>query len=215
MSTDKVRITGSRVEVLNRGLRDLAPAMKRIGILLVGRSKEAFTTQRRGGFAWPGRAVPNVPGILRDLERGTNIKARRFQDRPALKDTGALRRSIAWKPMTDHTLVFGLPGAADSIRAYGQRHQLGGTETIRVTATMRANLAKWLRRERKARAKRTRLQQEGRTLSKADPNALGWLFNTPEVEITVPSRPFILVTALEREEINAIVRAHLGIRREV
>lgn len=74
--------------------------LKRIGLRLVAYARDAFQKQESAVGAWPERYPQDSPpklnyaGALNDLNAGGRIKARRYADRPAAIDTGALRRSI-------------------------------------------------------------------------------------------------------------------------
>lgn len=77
------------------GIADMEKMLDDIGGLLTSEAQMAFRNQGwRGGTAWPPRQIPNVAGIVRDLERGGQPKRRRFQDVETLVDTGRLRGSF-------------------------------------------------------------------------------------------------------------------------
>lgn len=86
---------------LRKRIEDPSRLMKRLGMLVVGESQKAFNDQALGEIKWehryPNQADPvmNIAGALMDLKRGPSIKSRRFDRRPALADTGMLRRSIS------------------------------------------------------------------------------------------------------------------------
>src|SRR3990172_11172050 len=86
---------------LSADLSNPARTLKRIGALLVAQGQRAFREQRFGSAKWPARysgisgPYVSVAGVLADVAKGSNPKARRFADRvPALVDTGLLRRSL-------------------------------------------------------------------------------------------------------------------------
>ena len=79
----------------------------------------AFQKQGRK-TKWEPRSVPNLPGIIRDLEKGGNISKRRFDPRPALIDTGRLKNSGATRIVGD-TIYWG------TNVPYAGLHQWGGT----------------------------------------------------------------------------------------
>lgn len=120
-------------------------AKLRVGALMVGRVGQAFDqqgSQTRGGEAWPARGVPNLAGALSDLAQGATIKARRFDTRPALVDTGELRASVSWRATGD-----GIEFGSQLDRASAM--QRGEPSEIPVTPTIKQNLADWLRANRK------------------------------------------------------------------
>lgn len=79
----------------DEGIIDREAALEEIGVFLTSEAQAAFRSQGwRGGTAWPPRMVPNIAGILKDLQTSANLKRRRLQARPALVDTGGLRGSF-------------------------------------------------------------------------------------------------------------------------
>jgi len=89
---------GAKMERFEKGLENPKAALTAIGVMMVAESQDAFQQQRHGSVEWPARSNPNVYGILADFAAGKSAPpARRFQDRPALIDTGRLRSSIAFR----------------------------------------------------------------------------------------------------------------------
>lgn len=188
----EVRYEGTAVELLSNLLKRPGAVLARFGTWWVQQMRSAFRTQGRGK-PWAPRRVPNYPGALRDLEGGPNIKGRRFDERPALIDTGRLRDSIAWRFLGPARIEGG------TTVPYASLQQLGGISTVRITETMRANLAKWLKRR-----------------GKKDPEARrswGWLFNRKgggirtEQLFRVTARPFVEFLARDRAQLMLYWRA--------
>jgi phage gpG-like protein len=176
--------------------KNLAPeamlrSLERVRVLMVGRTQHAFDTQGRPGSTWKPRRVPNVAGILKDLERSAATPPRRrFEPRPAAIDTGALRASITGRIVGTESVEYG------SKLAYADSVQLGKAGRVEITPTARRNLAALVKRRRD-------LQK-----------SLGWLFNErgrparPRRAIAThpPARPFVLFTVDDRKAVQQIVR---------
>jgi hypothetical protein len=65
---------------------------------MVAESQQSFRDQRFGSDAWEPRAPVNVFAIIADFHAGKKSPPqRRFESRPALRDTGRLAQSISWK----------------------------------------------------------------------------------------------------------------------
>lgn len=158
--------------------------LKQIGILMVAESQNAFKAQAFDGKQWPARSKINTAGILSDFAQGKDKPPkRRFETRPALIDTGALRKSIAYL-VTSSTVRVG------SALKYAARHQIGGTTPgITVTQDIQQKLAKWLRR----RAKDVKAK-------------LGWLLNkkftNQKIKTKVPKRPFVGFTSQTKKTVK-------------
>lgn len=185
-SLPRVRWRGTRVQVLADALSNVKPILKKVGLWLVRATQQAFRAQARGMFGWKKRRVPNIPGVLRDMERGITVPGRRFKDRPALVDTGMLRNSIAYEFVNPTTIRFGtnLP--------YAAVHQRGGVSKIRLMPVMLTNLAIWLR------------SQQGEKWR----DSFGWVFSKKPgstLSFRVAKRPFVLVSEGDRAEIRRII----------
>jgi phage gpG-like protein len=172
-----------------------ARLMPAVGQLLVSLSKRAFRDQRFGEMLWPSRyptqAPPkiNIAGAVQDLGHGPNVKARRFQDRPALLDTGMLQDSIVAKPGADRVEV-------GSVMPYAKQHQVGGTSTQPITPAVRKNLGKFLK---SAKGKPYRPK-------------LGFLFQRKELKTKANARPFIGLTDEGRKRIVVLLEGELGMK---
>ena len=184
----KVRIEG-RARKMRDQLNDPTPILKKIGALLVADSQQSFKAQRLGKIGWRPRTVPNVAGVLQDFATGRKTpKARRFDERPALSDTGALARSISFEVQGTKSVVVG------SRLSYAKVHQEGGvSRTARITKEVQNRLSDWLASASGKRWKGT----------------LGWLANEKQrgktLSIRIPRRPFLGLTIQTRRYIKKAI----------
>lgn len=132
-------------EKIETAAKDTTPLMKQIGALNVEASQNAFNEQKFGKFKWPERypnqRAPklNVAGALSDFNAGKkNPKPIRFEDRPALMDTGHLQQSITFQVLNSTTEETG------TTKPYANLHQQGGKSTQPVTNTAKEGIADWL-----------------------------------------------------------------------
>lgn len=148
-----------------------------IGVEMQNASRKRFETQEGpDGGRWPERSVPNIPGVIRDLERGPHIQPKRFDGRPALIDTGALRNSIQYEIKDNDTV------AVKSTSAYAELHQQGGEYRIPVLPVARENLRLLLKAHKNA---------SQASLIKRHEHPLRMLLVASEVTGEVPPRPFL------------------------
>src|SRR3990172_5087698 len=88
---DLRKIDKIRANLKKRGIVILQKLADRF---IVSDATRSFSKQVLGNIKWkpryPGQKPPyiNVAGALQDLNQGSAIKARRFQNSPALMDTG-------------------------------------------------------------------------------------------------------------------------------
>lgn len=182
--------TLAQVEAL---LRDPSPVLFALGEAAVSFSVRAFDDQAFAGDPWPERypnqdsgEMVNVAGVLADLNAGlTSIPPRRFEDRPALVDTGALRDSINWRRVDQDAVEVG------STLPYADTHNRGGESRQPVTPGARKLLARFLRRNKRSRPW---LRER-----------LGFLFGIKELVTRVNARPFVGVTDELLETLEDIV----------
>jgi phage gpG-like protein len=169
---------GAKLDRLGRALANPTAALRQIGALMVAESQAAFRNQSFGDTRWPERHSPNIFGILADFHAGRSAPpSRRFQPRPALRDTGRLSGSIAFE------LVGRYAVRAGTNVEYAEVHQTGGkVESVPIDVQVRTALWAWLKRKPKALRKQ-----------------LGWLLNKKfrdkRLQSTVPARPFVGVTS--------------------
>lgn len=161
-------------------------ALRQIGAIAVAESQAAFAAQRHGNKSWRARSTPNVMGIIADFSAGRTPPGRRFDARPALRDTGALARSIAFQ-VRSPVVEWG------SNLHYARLHQFGGTSrSATITGTIRTKLWKWLQRQ----SREIRVQ-------------LGWLLNDKfrgqSITSRIPARPFVGITQRTRMAVQRII----------
>lgn len=148
---------GPRLRALAELLERPRGILEAIGGLIVKESGKAFREQRLGNFPWKPRVNPNWPALLRDAESGAaKPPQRRFQERPALMDTGLLARSIAHRVVSNTDVEVGVAGVA---KVYGDKHQVGGeVESVIVTKAIQHRIWKWISSatgsDKKTRARR-------------------------------------------------------------
>jgi len=200
---------GRKIQRWEKALDNPQKALKQVGIMMVAESQRAFVEQKFGGQPWRERAVPNVMGIIADFAAGrTKPKARRFDARPALMDTGALAKSISYRIISADTVEVGtnLPYAPTL-------HSGGKVQSETITEKVQDALAKWLKSQRNAIGRKTK---DGRTKEqKADRVAvledkLGWLLDKAirgkKLEMDVPKRRMVGVTKQTKKDIRQIVK---------
>ena len=179
---------GAKVERIEANLNRPEAALKQIGAMMVSESQRAFKAQKFGKDAWQGRAPVNVYGIIADFAEGKKKPPdRRFQTRPALRDTGRLAASIAFQVIGSDTVEVG------TNLEYASVHQAGGRiESKKITPTVRKALWAWLKKQ-----------------SKELKGQLGFLLNkkfeNKSLVGEVPARPFIGVTDQTIEDVEEAI----------
>ena len=135
---------GAKVERIEAALLKPQAALKQIGAMMVAESQQAFKDQSFGGKPWAARAPVNVYGIIADFAEGKKKPPeRRFQDRPALRDTGRLSASIAFQIVAADTVEVG------TNLDYANVLQVGGTiKSKKITGSVRKALWMWLKRQK-------------------------------------------------------------------
>jgi phage gpG-like protein len=164
-----------------------------IGKLIVATSQQAFDDQGLGEFKWapryPRQSSPkvNIAGIVEDFRKGVNPPVRRFEDRPALVDVGTLSGRLTYRVIDDLTVEAG------SYLPYAGVHQHGGESRQTIDATVRANLATWLKTKRRSHKRKVR---KGERESGQEPfsKKLGFLFREDELVTQIGARPFVGIT---------------------
>lgn len=186
---------GDKVRRWRRNLNNPSGALKQIGALMTAESQRAFREQKHGEEEWPERAPVNLFGIISDFHAGKkNPPARRFETRPALRDTGRLSASIAFKLISKDTVEVGsnLPYA-------GVQHHGGEVESLPITEQVQLLLGAWIFRI-------TGTQNESRA------DKLSWLLSKKwrdqTLTMTVPARPIVGVT----KQTYADVKEAVGVR---
>ncbi len=161
-------------KLLFRGQR-LRGLLRSIGQQSVNDSKKAFTEQKFDGKSWIARAVPNLPGIVRDLTGGPSIQHTRFESRPALVDSGWMRDSLNFRIV-----------GKDSVEVYTEAeyaglHMTGGPWKMLVPLVAKKNLKHIL--------KQTRGQRSGPFWEHR--GILSFLAIADSISGEVPPRPFM------------------------
>jgi len=167
---------GDKMRRFKTNLANPGAALKQIGAFMVSESQRSFKLQKFGKTGWRERAPINVFGIISDFHAGKKAPPnRRFDTRPALRDTGRLAQSIAFKVSGDTVTV-------GSNLPYAGVHQHGGpVESLPITQAVQTALGKWLQ------GKGSELQEKlGPLLS---PSKTG-----KTLKMEVPARPFVGVT---------------------
>lgn len=177
---------GDKARRMSRALQDPQKALKQIGAMMVAESQAAFEAQRFGSESWKERGRVNTFGILSDFEAGRTPPSRRFERRPALRDTGRLASSIAFAVRSPVVEVgTNLP--------YANVHQVGGeTTSARITPDIRRKLWTWLK-------------QQSRDIRRQ----LGWLLNAKfrneSLTTSVPARPFVGITENTKRNVRRLI----------
>ena len=169
---------------------------RQIAALLQASSQRAFVDQRFGTEVWPprypnqdGAPFANVAGIVADFNRGMNAPGRRFENRPALRDTGEMMNRLRGSA----AVVFGdFEVTVKSDVPYADKHQTGGKSSQPVSPQAKTILAKLLKKRPELRSR------------------LGFLFSLDELETEVNKRPFIGVTEETKPKIVRTVEHNLS-----
>lgn len=178
---------GAKIERIEKNLDGPARALKQIGALMVSESQRAFKDQAFGDKRWRPRAEVNLFGIIADFHAGKSTPPkRRFQTRPALRDTGALARSIAFQ-------VKGNVVEVGTVMHYAEVHNEGGTvESKPLTDKVRELFGNWLSKQGLSMRRR-----------------LGWVlgeeYRGEKLKAEVPARQFIGVTPATLKTVDKII----------
>lgn len=196
---------------LGRKLENPSPLLKQIGLALLRESSAAFDKQAFGDVPWlvryPNQAEPFVSyaGAVADLERGPNIKARRFDRRPALVDTNTLRRSLSPAAGTLGQSRYWVEVGTNV--PYAEESHRGGLTVQPITKTVKKNLGLWLKkinkkadRERRAGALTPKTH---RMLTASE--KLVFLFHIDELETMHVPRPFVGITPQGDKDIQRLM----------
>jgi hypothetical protein len=183
--------TNDFMKTMRKRAEDATNYVIRAGQIAVDYCRKAFSDQSFGGTPWPARKTPSIMGVAQDLSVGPTVREERFRSRPALYVTGALKNSIGWEVQSRHSIriISRLP--------YAKAMQEGGqSKVIRITKTVRRNLAEFLR---------------GHPQHRKD---LAFMFNVPSVSSDVKPRPFIGITPDLADHLQALARDFLMQRGE-
>lgn len=176
---------GGKLSRIRARLDNPSGALKVIGALMTAESQAAFKEQTFGGDAWEPRARLNVFGIISDFHQGRKAPPRRrFETRPALRDTGRLAASISFRLIGPNIVEVG------SNLEYAGRMNFGGeTESKPINEQVRTLLWSWLKEQDRSMRRR-----------------LGWLLNKKfagqTIKGEVPPRKFVGVTDKTRDYVR-------------
>lgn len=178
---------GAKLKRINGKLVDPSKALKQIGVMMVAESQASFKAQKFGNRKWRERGKINVFGIISDFAQGRRKPpARRFETRPALRDTGRLANSIAFA-------VKGKVVEVGTVVPYASLHNFGGvSKSEKITPTIQQGIWSWLKKQNRELKSR-----------------LGWLLNkkfrNQQLETRVPKRQFVGVTMQTRKAIKKTI----------
>lgn len=167
---------GDRVRRWIRSLDKPERALKQVGVLMVAESQGAFKRQGFGRKKWQARAPINVYGIIADFSQPKAPPSRRFDDRPALTDTGQMRKTIDFDFLGVKEIEVGSNLDHSGVLNFG-----GPIESKPLTETVQRRISRWLK---------TQSRQVRRQLSKlVRPSMTG-----KTLKGEVPARPFVGLT---------------------
>ncbi len=193
------------------------PLMKQIGILGVAASQKAFRLQALGDIKWepryPSQRRPkfNIAGALMDWKSGrANPKPNRFQDRPALFDTGSMKNKLTYMVSGALGVKWGTP------QQYASLHQEGGEVSIGYDDATAKRISEWLYKKAPLKGKmftgvlRTNKVKTGLsgTTSRNDyAKHVRPLIKARVWEQNIIARPFVGVTLELELDINRTIKA--------
>lgn len=182
---------GDKLRRVESTLANPTRVLTQIGALMVADSQQAFVDQKWEGKPWKPRSVPNIFGLIADFAAGKKPPARRFEARPALRDTGRLAASIAFRVAGNATEVgTNLPYAATL-------NDGGEVESEKITEQVQEALWKFLKGPGKPWQKR-----------------LGWLLNkkyrNTKLKQKVEPRQFVGLTPQLVEDIRETIGAEIA-----
>lgn len=196
----------TRDQVL-RLIRDDRAVRSIVGLYTVAAAQRAFVDQRSpDGTPWPARYPNqaedhlNVAGALEDLRTGADIKKRRYDQRPAGRDTGDLLGRLSFDVSGD-SLTIG------SDVPYAKKFQVGGESTQTLDSQTIANLVKFLAKKRRSEKRRAR--EAGRSVRKTvEEVRLGpvlgrYRSGVREWKTTSPPRPFVQLGEQDSDDLAA------------
>lgn len=185
-------------------MADPQRVLRIVGGVAVARSARCFIEQQApDGTPWPARYPNqtgdflNIAGAIEDLRSGTRIKARRYQNRPAGRDTGDLAGRVNYE-VAGNSLHVG------SDVPYADRFHYGGQSTQAISAIVRDNLRQMLRRKRRSRR---RSGQGGRSVEEM---RLGPLFRAQTWTTDSPARPFVGLSRQDMTDLQQLLADAAG-----
>jgi phage gpG-like protein len=187
--------------------------MKGLGAEALAYSQQAFDRQALGSQIWSPRypkqtgAKVNIAGIVADFLAGKrNPPERRFVDRPAGLDTGALKRSLT---PAKALKTEGFAVTVGSVQQNASAVQFGGRSEQKITKSVVELLADFMRKSRK-RIKKARKVSQPITAKDSAIQQLEFLFGFAKkgksLVTNSGARPYLGVpNELEDKMINIIV----------
>lgn len=154
------------------------------------RIQQRFDDQAFNGIQWPERAKPSWARIVRRLNENRFDYSDIFRTKPALIDTGKLKRSIYFKVRSAKTLEFG------SISPYSKVHNEGGVSSIPFLSSGKNLLSNLIAGNEKIGS------------------LLGWLMGVDEISVNVPKRQFLGITKNDVEHLGNIARQFIDDKLE-
>lgn len=128
---------------VRRWIRDLDKperALKQIGVLMVAESQASFKRQTFGRKKWDARAPINVYGLIADFSLPKTPPGRRFDDRPALMDTGQMRATLDYDFLGAKEIEVGSNLGHSGVLNFG-----GPIESKPITETVQRRISRWLK----------------------------------------------------------------------
>ena len=197
-------------------LKDPDRILHAIGAYAVARARRSFDEQAApDGTPWPQRYpnqaeqhTLNVAGAIADLENGDRIKPRRYESRPAGRDSGTMMNRITYE-------VSGGEVRVGSDVPYARRFQEGGESTQPLNSTIEANLIKVLKKSRTKAKRRARQRGELGPRGGAPPSTeqvrlgpvLGMIRRGEREWVTnSPPRPFVGLSQQDSEDIKQQIK---------
>ncbi len=193
--------------MLRRQLERPEKLLKLFGFAAASEAQKSFDRQGLNyANEWPVRyptmepPVVNVAGALADLAKGPTIKPHRFENRPAVIDTGTLRRSLSPGGCVKIMGTFAVE--VGTVLPYGSMQQFGGEHDIPITQTQKDNLRAWYKKQKRA-AKKSDYSAllagkkpkptdgSGSAWLRAIMGHLGFILNSDSMNQTVLARPFV------------------------
>ena len=186
---------GVSYTVLKGKIKNKVELLTLIGALIEVRTQSAFETGGRPGNKWQDRAVPNIPGILRDLDKGgaDSVKRRRFVPRPVLVDTGRLSGSYVAAPARKDEVVIG------SNVPYANLHHKGGKSSIQVSKGTLKKLIQFTSSSSKGKEHSLKLIAAANKIKK----------DGGKFKVRVPKRPALVIIDQDLRDITTLVKENV------
>jgi len=117
--------------------------LEELGTRLQGRMQENFSDRAEG--EWKPRRVPNIAGIITDLEKGPRIKDPRFSEDVTGVDTGRLMGSFSPRGIID---MNDLTVSVGTNVEYAESFHFGIPSRLELSAIVQRNMRIWQHRNR-------------------------------------------------------------------